>query len=111
MEAIDVFIKDIFNSIFIHRSKDFHENIRLICIKHLFAFVSFDINTTIKTEYLKYYGWALYDRNDLVRLESVQAIKSLIEVRIFVFNILYYVIINIYLIKECGLSCTFKKFY
>lgn len=79
---LNPFINDIFSFVFIHRSKDSHEHIRLICMKHLFAFVSFDLTHVLKVEYLKYYGWALYDRNDNVRLEATQAIKQLVEVRI-----------------------------
>lgn len=69
----------IFNSIYIHRSKDFHEDIRLTCIRHVKDFIAFDPERELRSEYLKYLGWACYDYSNQVRLDAVEAIKSLLE--------------------------------
>ena len=75
-------VDTIFNSVYVHRSKDFYEVIRFTCICHLNDFILFDATHTIRVEYLKYLGWACYDHADSVRLQAVQSVISLIEVRI-----------------------------
>ena len=74
------FLNSIFQSIFIHRSKDFNEDIRLNCLQHLPNFIGFDVVKPIKTEYLKYLGWACNDYSNHVRVAAIRVMHSLIQV-------------------------------
>lgn len=82
MEEWSEVIAMIFNSVYISRSKDFSDDIRFICIQNLEHFIRFDPVKAIKTEYLKYLGWACYDYSHAVRFEAVRSLKSLVEVRV-----------------------------
>ena len=70
----------IFSSVFIHRSKDFNDDIRLHCLQHIQSFLLCDLSLPIKTEYLKYLGWACYDPNKNIRHEAVAIIEVLVNV-------------------------------
>ena len=73
------FLSSIFQSIFIHRSKDFNDEIRLNCLLHISSFICFDQLKPVKTEYLKYLGWACNDYSNHVRLAAVKEIEKLIQ--------------------------------
>ena len=72
----------IFNSILLHRIKDFHEEVRTIAVQYILHYIRFDLKRTIHVEYLKYLGWACSDYASSVRLEAIRGIHSLAEVRI-----------------------------
>ena len=71
----------IFNSVYVHRSKDFNHQVRATCIQHLPQYVLFDIKRPLRQEYLKYLGWACSDYEVSVRLAAVRGITQLLEVR------------------------------
>ncbi len=73
-------ISSVFNTIYISRSKDFNEDVRLVCVRHLEQLIRFDVSRPVKTEYLKYLGWACYDHAHAIRFEAVRAINNLIQV-------------------------------
>ncbi|RYH17183.1 hypothetical protein EON65_28975 [archaeon] len=72
----------IFNAIYMHRSKDSHDEIRLTCVRHIHNLILYDMTKPLKTEYLKYLGWACFDYAHSVREEAVKAIKKLVQVRL-----------------------------
>lgn len=74
-------IEKIFEEVFYHRSKDFHDEIRYHCMEHLQSLIFFDIEKNVKMEYLKYVARGCYDYYDSVRLKAVEIIKALVEVR------------------------------
>lgn len=80
MTLFATFLGSIFQSIFIHRSKDFNDEIRLNCLQHLPSFISFDVARPIKTEYLKYVGWACNDYSNHVRAAAIRVLQGLIQV-------------------------------
>ena len=69
-----------FNSIYINRSKDSSDDIRLLCVENLEQFIRLDSSKAIKTEYLKYLGWSCYDYSHAVRFEAVRSLNSLVQV-------------------------------
>jgi hypothetical protein len=75
------FSNTIFNSILLHRIKDFHDEVRATAIRHVLDFVRFDLKRPIHIEHLKYLGWACSDYAAAVRLEAVRAIHSLAQVQ------------------------------
>jgi hypothetical protein len=72
-------INTIFNSIYIHRSKDSHDEIRLQTVTYLPTFLFFDIAKPIKGEYLKYLGWLCNDYSANVRYVAIDIIQQLLE--------------------------------
>ncbi len=66
-------------SILVHRIKDFSEEVRVVCVRHLRAFLLFDPKAQLRLEYLKYVGFCCSDFSHTVRLEAVRIITSLLE--------------------------------
>lgn len=69
----------IFNSIYIHRSKDFSDDIRIHVVPYLPNFLFFDLSKIIKQEYLKYLGWLCNDYASNVRYIAIDIIQQLLE--------------------------------
>ena len=69
-----------FNSIFVHRSRDFYEEVRITAMRHLLTFVRFDPVHPVRVDALKYLGWGCGDYAAAVRLESIRAIQELVQV-------------------------------
>ena len=99
-----------FNSIFVHRAKDFHDQVRATCLQHLNDFIlgggggggssgegdsgaggssnkdkdksssNSSSKKGLRTEYLKYLGWACSDHALSVRLQAIKAIGHLLQV-------------------------------
>jgi hypothetical protein len=78
-------LDNIFNTVFIHRSKDFNDFLRLRTIAHLPAFVTvcYSVETPLREENLKYLGFALYDNNAAVRAEAVSIYQRFVDARFF----------------------------
>ena len=84
LENLSTFTQTIFNSIFVHRVKDFHDEVRVTALQHLIDFVRFEPSTSTKkplrVEYLKYVGWACSDFCSQVRMDAITSIQELVEV-------------------------------
>ena len=70
----------VFNSVFVHRVKDFYEEVRLTATRHLLDFVRVDLQHPVRVDALKYLGWGCGDYASAVRLESIRAIHELVQV-------------------------------
>lgn len=85
-------ITAIFTTVFVSRSKDVLDNIRLRALVHLgdwmitdpewyFLFLIMLICCSwIEDDYLKYIGWLSSDRSSAVRLASLEILLKLLEV-------------------------------
>lgn len=71
---------NLFNGIFIHRYKDTSDVIRWRAVFHLAQWIVTYQDTYMTEEYLKYIGWMLSDPDTDVRLETVEALKAILEV-------------------------------
>jgi hypothetical protein len=80
LETLTGFVNTIFNSVFVHRARDFHDQVRTTSMQHLYRFVVFDLEKPIRSEYLKYLGWACSDFAAAVRMHAVHAIHRLVQV-------------------------------
>eukprot|EP01039_Chlorochromonas_danica_P002825 gene2825-3080_t len=79
LETYHDLVNTIFNTIYLHRSKDSHEEVRLTCLGHLPALLSFDPHKPIRVDFLKYLGWACYDYANQIRLNALESIRALVE--------------------------------
>ena len=68
----------LFNSVFVHRFKDSHDNVRALCVRRLGDWLSADPVKMYKDEYVKYAGWATYDHAAVVRREAVRSLGKLL---------------------------------
>lgn len=81
LEALCEFANTLFNSIAVHRLKDYKHEVRACAVLYLNDFILFDTKKPVRSEHLKYLGWACYDHDSLVRLNAIKAIKDLLTVR------------------------------
>ena len=65
-----------FNSIFIHRYKDTHPEVRAKCAETIGKLVMEYSTKFLDNQYLKYVGWALYDKSTDVRIKALEAIDN-----------------------------------
>lgn len=90
IEQLHEFVNTLFNSIFVHRVKDFNPDVRAITIQYLNEFILFDMKKPMKVEYLKYLGWACYDYDISVRIHAITAIQNLLQVGyVYIINSIY----------------------
>jgi hypothetical protein len=95
LRELDEMITAIFTTIFVSRSKDVLDTIRLRCLFHLGAWMKTDPERStlnriiffhsrnlrwIEDDYLKYIGWMASDRSHPVRLEAIEVLTELLEV-------------------------------
>ncbi len=69
----------LFNSVLVHRLKDFNEEVRVVAVRHLHAFLLFDPKTLLRSEFLKYVGFSCSDFSAVVRLEAVKLVFTLLQ--------------------------------
>lgn len=72
--------ENVFNSVFVHRSNDYNEEVRVTVMRHLLDFVRVDPVHPIRVDALKYLGRGCGDYAAPVRLESIKAIHALVQV-------------------------------
>lgn len=68
-----------FNSILVHRFKDSHERVRIVCTKVLTDWMIQDPPNYCIDEYLKYICWMTFDPSAEVRKESLISLGKLLE--------------------------------
>ncbi len=69
----------LFNSVLVHRLKDFNEEVRVVAVRHLQAFLRFDPKAPLRVEFLKYVGFSCSDFSAMVRLEAVKLVWTLLQ--------------------------------
>jgi cohesin complex subunit SA-1/2 len=69
-------IVSFFNSIFIHRYKDAHAEVRAKCTEAVGKVIMDYSSKFLDNMYLKYIGWALYDKSPEVRLVALDAVDT-----------------------------------
>lgn len=73
-------IEALFSSVYMHRSRDSNDDVRLHCVQTLRDFVRFDPDPSqpLRSERLKYLGWACNDASHAVRKAAVDTIAELV---------------------------------
>jgi hypothetical protein len=69
----------IFNSIFVHRFKDSHDSVRIVCLSKLTDWILEDPSHYYDDEYLKYICWMTFDASPQVRKESLISLSRVID--------------------------------
>lgn len=69
-------ILSFFNSIFIHRYKDHHPEVRAKCTETVGKLIMEYSSKFLDNVYLKYIGWALYDKHTDVRVAALDAVDK-----------------------------------
>ena len=72
----DQCILSFFNSIFIHRYKDLHGEVRAQCVQSVGDLIVGYKEKFLDNSYLKYVGWALYDKEPEVRMAALEAVNK-----------------------------------
>ncbi|KAF7329868.1 SCD domain-containing protein [Mycena kentingensis (nom. inval.)] len=75
-EKLDEFIKDVIDSVFIHRYRDLDPVIRTDCIEALGVWFTKFPAHFLDNHYLKYIGWVLPDAASSVRLAALHALAK-----------------------------------
>ncbi|KAI7852506.1 hypothetical protein BDC45DRAFT_485358 [Circinella umbellata] len=74
------YMKDFFDGVFLHRSRDVESVIRTECIKELCVWIQQYSSHYTDNVYLRHFGWALNDSSASVRSEALKAIARLYQV-------------------------------
>ncbi|XP_053733289.1 cohesin subunit SA-2 isoform X1 [Synchiropus splendidus] len=69
----------VFKVVFLKRYRDIHPEIRCICMEEFGVWLKTYSSVFLNDSYLKYLGWALYDKVAEVRLRAVVALQRLCE--------------------------------
>ena len=69
-------ILSFFNSIFIHRYKDSHFEVRAKCTEAVGKLIMEYSSKFLDNTYLVYVGWALYDKSSKVRIAALDAVDK-----------------------------------
>lgn len=77
ISAVESVIKDIFESVFVHRYRDVDSKIRTECVRDLGLWIQRLPDVFFDTQYLRYLGWVLSDVSATTRLEVVRALGRL----------------------------------
>lgn len=70
-------IRDIFDTVFVHRYRDIDARIRSDCVRELGAWILALPDVFFDGSYLRYLGWVLSDTTPATRLEVVKALTKL----------------------------------
>ena len=81
LKSSELLSSTVFNSIFVHRFKDSHDNVRALCVRRLGDWLSSDPERLYKDEYVKYAGWATFDHAQVVRKEAARSVGKLLHVK------------------------------
>ncbi|KAI8387466.1 hypothetical protein BD560DRAFT_382586 [Blakeslea trispora] len=74
---LEEYLKEFFEGIFIHRSRDVESVIRTECIRELCNWMQNFQGFFVDNAYLRYFGWSLNDPNASVRSETLKSISKL----------------------------------
>lgn len=76
-EAIEVLLKDIFDTVFVHRYRDIDPKIRIDCVQELSNWITILPEKFFDGQYIRYLGWVLSDTVAATRLEVVKSLTKL----------------------------------
>ena len=76
-EAVETVIRDIFETVFIHRYRDVDPRIRVECVQALGYWIYILPDVFFDGSYLRYLGWVLTDTHAPTRLEVVKQLQKL----------------------------------
>jgi cohesin complex subunit SA-1/2 len=79
LTAIDEFLKDAFDTVFVHRYRDVNERLRVECVTALGSWISLYRKMFLEGQYLRYLGWVLSDTYPQTRGEVLKQLKSLFK--------------------------------
>lgn len=79
LAAIEGLIQNIFNAVFVQRFKDVDPSIRHESIKSLCTWIIAYPAVFLDNSYLRYLGWAFYDREAIIRTAALHSITTLVE--------------------------------
>ncbi|TBU16104.1 cohesin [Ordospora colligata] len=72
-------VEEMYDEVFLVRFRDVDPNIRTLCVEWMYEWVLSAPSVFASAHYLKYLGWALSDKNDMVRRRGVRLITKLVE--------------------------------
>lgn len=76
-EYLHNMMKDIFDTVFVHRYRDIDPKIRAECIRELGLWMDILPSLFFESQYLRYFGWLLSDIHGATRLEVIKALSKL----------------------------------
>ncbi|KAG9470087.1 hypothetical protein GDO78_018919, partial [Eleutherodactylus coqui] len=77
LEDIGNMMNSLFKGVFVHRYRDTHADIRILCIEELGTWITTYPQSFLTDGYLKYLGWMLHDKQGHVRLQCLQSLHEL----------------------------------
>ncbi|KAI9827338.1 MAG: hypothetical protein M1819_006980 [Sarea resinae] len=78
-ETVDATIRDIFDTVFVHRYRDVDPKIRADCMQALGHWILAFPDFFFEGQYLRYMGWVLSDTSAPTRLEVVKQLQKLFK--------------------------------
>ena len=79
LETIDTYLRDLFDTVYVHRYRDVDEKIRVECVAALGSWIGLYRKMFLEGQYLRYLGWIMSDPNSPTRLEVVKQLKILFK--------------------------------
>lgn len=76
---LEELIQKIFNGVFVHRYRDVDPHIRAVCVDNLQDWIKKYSEVFLDNSYLRYIGWGLSDKSQLVRAATIAAVQELIK--------------------------------
>lgn len=79
LQAVEEYMEESYNSVFVNRYRDADAVIRAECISAIGTWMKIDPDYWIDGDYLRYIGWVLSDESKEARRESVRALFALYQ--------------------------------
>jgi cohesin complex subunit SA-1/2 len=79
LETVDAYLRDLFDTVYVHRYRDVEEKIRVECVAALGSWIVLYRKMFLEGQYLRYLGWIMSDPNSPTRLEVVRQLKTLFK--------------------------------
>ena len=79
LTSIDEFLKDAFDTVFVHRYRDVNERLRVECVTALGSWIVLYRKMFLEGQYLRYLGWVLSDTYPQTRGEVLKQLKRLFK--------------------------------
>ncbi|KAI9880457.1 MAG: hypothetical protein M1823_006733, partial [Watsoniomyces obsoletus] len=79
LETVDGYLRDLFDTVYVHRYRDVEEKIRVECVAALGSWIVLYRKMFLEGQYLRYLGWIMSDPNSPTRLEVIRQLKTLFK--------------------------------
>lgn len=79
LTTIDEFLKDAFDTVFVHRYRDVNDRLRVECVTALGSWINLYRKMFLEGQYLRYLGWVLSDTYPQTRGEVLKQLKTLFK--------------------------------